>query len=130
MALYFSASRGGFFDSEIHSVLPDDKVEITREVHLALLDMQAAGKVISHDDMGHPVAIDPPPPTQAQLNATRLVEIDSLLADIDVKGARPSREIASALAAGQPAPPLSVQKLASLEAQASALRTERRTLTA
>lgn len=67
------------------------------------------------------------PPLPAQLNQ-RIVEIDSLLADIDLKGARPSREIAAALAAGSPAPTVSVQKLTALEAQASTLRAERRTL--
>ena len=67
------------------------------------------------------------PPLPAQPNQ-RIVEIDSLLAYIDLKGARPSREIAAALAAGSPAPTASVQKLTALEAQASTLRAERRTL--
>lgn len=70
--------------------------------------------------------VQPPLPPQPD---PRISEIDSLLADIDLKGARPSREIAAALAAGSPAPTGSVQKLAELEAQAETLRAERRTLT-
>ena len=68
------------------------------------------------------------PPIPAQPNP-RIAEIDSLLAGIDRLGARPSREIAFALAAGSPAPSQSVQKLTALEAQAETLRSERHTLT-
>lgn len=70
---------------------------------------------------------DEQPPLPPEPNP-RIAEIDSLLAEIDIKGARPSREIAAALAAGSPAPTVSVQKLTALEAQASTLRAERRTL--
>lgn len=71
---------------------------------------------------------DEQPPLPPEPNP-RIAEIDSLLAEIDIKGARPSREIAAALAAGSPAPTASVQKLTALEAQAATLRAERRTLT-
>lgn len=68
------------------------------------------------------------PPIPAQPNP-RIAEIDSLLAGIDRFGARPSREIAAALAAGAQAPTEAVQKLADLESQAVALRNERHALT-
>lgn len=59
----------------------------------------------------------------------RIGEIDNELAAIDAKGARPSREITAALAAGSQPPAAAVQNLNDLEAKAALLRSERRSLT-
>lgn len=68
-------------------------------------------------------------PTTDQIKAARIASIDAELAAIDANGARPSRDIAAALAAGSTAPAAAVQKLIDLDAQAGPLRAERRTLT-
>ncbi len=68
-------------------------------------------------------------PTPEQVKAARITDIDMELIEIDAKGARPSREITAALAAGSQPPAAAVQKLADLEAQAESLRSERRSLT-
>lgn len=58
----------------------------------------------------------------------RRAEILTRLAAIDTESIRPAREVSAALAAGQLAPAFSVSKLAALEAEAAALRTELRDL--
>lgn len=68
-------------------------------------------------------------PSLPEPSSPRIGEIDNELAAIDAKGARPSREITAALAAGSQPPAAAVQKLIDLEAQAESLRSERRTLT-
>ena len=68
MSKFFSKSTGGFYAEDMHgaqlmedgSVNPDCKippgaVEITAEEHAALLEGQAAGKVIAADLQGKPV---------------------------------------------------------------------------
>ncbi|MQY50189.1 hypothetical protein [Rhodocyclus gracilis] len=75
----------------------------------------------------------PPPepsPPAADANAVRIAQIDAALAEIDQRSIRPSREIASALASGQPVPPFLIAKLDALETEAVALRTEFRALLA
>jgi hypothetical protein len=62
MTLYYSKSTDGFYDAEIHGEsIPLDAVEITTDLHASLLAAQAGGKVISADENGTPIAIDPPP---------------------------------------------------------------------
>ncbi|EOW3497626.1 tail fiber assembly protein [Escherichia coli] len=69
MKLY-SKLTGGFYDVEINGDdIPQDAVEITEDAWMALLNGQAAGKIISPDDNGLPVLTDPPPLTQQELIA-------------------------------------------------------------
>lgn len=56
--IYFSKLACGFYDSSIHSVLPEDAVEITKELHMQLLDGQSSGKVISSDSEGRPILVE------------------------------------------------------------------------
>ena len=84
--MFFSASTGGFYSREIHGDnMPTDVVEITAEQHAALLDGQAAGKVIAADKKGLPVLQDPPAPApltleqvQTQRQAAYVAESDPL----------------------------------------------------
>lgn len=86
MSILFSRSTGGFYTAEIHGAnMPSDVVEITAEHHAALLDGQAAGKVIAADKNGLPVLQDPPAPApltfeqvQAQRQAAYVAESDPL----------------------------------------------------
>lgn len=59
--IYFSKETNGFYDSEIHTVMPNDAVEITVDEHLALLEEQSKGKKITSDDNGNPILVDPTP---------------------------------------------------------------------
>lgn len=68
MAMYYSGSTRGFYDSDFHAEIPGDCVEITPERYAFLMQEQAGGKEIvpSH---GTPVAVAPPPPSAAQIQA-------------------------------------------------------------
>lgn len=63
MSMHYSASTGGFYDTNVADYdLPADAVEITTDERAAVLAGQAAGKTIAADDAGRPVAVTPPPP--------------------------------------------------------------------
>ncbi|WP_429118274.1 DUF4376 domain-containing protein [Aeromonas hydrophila] len=64
--MYYSKSKNGFYCAVIHSDVPQDAVEITKDEYSALLDAQASGKRITADDNGHPIAIDQPPLVSTQ----------------------------------------------------------------
>ena len=46
MTIFYSNTTGGFYDNQIHNVLPGDAVEITAEYHATLLAGQSSGQVI------------------------------------------------------------------------------------
>jgi len=76
MAIYYSAIEGkrGFYDSDIHAVIPEGAVEITAEEHKNLL--QAAldqNKIITPNENGYPTLTDRPAPTAP--TASKLIEI-------------------------------------------------------
>ena len=92
MSLFYSKINGGFYDSEIHDILPIDAVEISKETHQALFAGQAIGKIISCDDSGYPVLIDRPAPTLTEIQAAQIALITTdyraaIQADIDYMGA-------------------------------------------
>lgn len=66
MTLYYSALAGGFFDDDLHPMLPGDARPITRETWAALMEAQAEGKRIIADAAGDPIAADPAPRTAEQ----------------------------------------------------------------
>lgn len=60
MTIYYSKQTGGFYIREIHGDnMPADVVEITAEQHVALIEGQSNGKVITSDENGFPILIDP-----------------------------------------------------------------------
>lgn len=66
--MFYSKTTGGFYDRSIHGDnIPDDAVEITAEQHRELIEGQSQGKRIVADEAGHPVLVDPPPPTPEQI---------------------------------------------------------------
>lgn len=78
--MHYSKQTGGFYSREIHGDnIPADAVEITDEEHAALLAGQAAGKVITADENGRPVLVDPPAPTPEQLATSARATRDAKL---------------------------------------------------
>lgn len=61
--MFASKSTRGFYDPAIHTTMPNDVVEITAEVHAALIDGHGKGKEIGWGNDGYPVLIDPPTPS-------------------------------------------------------------------
>ena len=55
MTIYYSKTNQAFYDSAIHSRLPEDAVEISHEQHTALLVGQSQGQVIMPGKDGKPV---------------------------------------------------------------------------
>lgn len=51
---------GGFYIDGLHTI-PEGAVELSDEAYQALIDGQAAGKIILADDSGYPVLADPAP---------------------------------------------------------------------
>lgn len=76
--IFFSASKIGFYVKSIHGdAIPADALEITATYHAELLAAQSAGKRIEPDADGYPVAVDPPVPTLAEVQAAALTSIDA-----------------------------------------------------
>lgn len=61
MSIFYSPSKRGFYNSEIHAVIPEDKIEISPERHAELMAEQASGKIIVPNESGFPIAQDPIP---------------------------------------------------------------------
>ncbi len=59
MSCYYSAKEMGFYNSDIHEVIPEDAVKITEEYHQILLNGQSEGKDIIIDKNGNPILFDP-----------------------------------------------------------------------
>ena len=70
---YFA--NGGFYDSDVHTTIPDGAVEISDELYQSLMESQAAGKRITSGEDGLPVAVDQdpaPPELLARIEAERV----------------------------------------------------------
>lgn len=66
MARFYSVSTGCTYLTAVHGKdMPEDVVEMSEAVYLAVIANPAPGKVRSHDAAGQPILIDPPPPTEA-----------------------------------------------------------------
>jgi hypothetical protein len=80
--MFYSKFNGGFYDTAINvDNIPEDAVEVTTEQHAALLEGQSQGKIISADENGHPILIDPPRPTTDQIIAGFVSAIQQRLDD-------------------------------------------------
>ena len=58
MARFYSAAERGFYNSNIHQNMPADAIPVSDAEYFALMQAQAAGKIISPDDQGKPIAAD------------------------------------------------------------------------
>lgn len=85
MKIYYSPSKGGFYNSDFFTglTMPDDVVEITAEDHAALFEGQAAGKLIVAGKDGKPINVDRPPPSKEDIDANMRVVRNRELADTD-----------------------------------------------
>ena len=82
--MFYSAKAGGFYDREIHGDnIPADAVEITAELHAALIEGQSNGQRIVADENGFPVLADIPAPTAAEIQAQINAENRAYLASTD-----------------------------------------------
>ena len=61
MGLYYSDKNAGFYDTNVHTTLPDDAVEITDAEWRDLLTQLESGKEIRKGANGKPITITPTP---------------------------------------------------------------------
>ena len=57
--------------------------ELTEKEHMALMDGQAEGKVITFHEDRKPTLEDPPPPTEAEKAHIRIYELEAFLKETD-----------------------------------------------
>lgn len=74
--MYYSKSSNGFYDANIHKTMPIDAVEISYDEYAALREGQARGKIITSDDKGYPILIDPHLPSIEEVKKAALSAID------------------------------------------------------
>ncbi|WP_154845358.1 phage tail assembly chaperone [Pseudomonas fluorescens] len=65
--IFYSASTGGFYDSDLHSVIPDDRVQITKDERATLISGESEGKVIFAGEHGIPSLAERLPATSDDL---------------------------------------------------------------
>lgn len=59
----YSATTRGFYDTAIHTTMPDDVVEVSDETYVALFAAQQTGSIIQPGANGNPIVSPRPGPT-------------------------------------------------------------------
>jgi len=80
---FFSPTTMGFYDPEMHSVIPDDATEITAETYDSLMAGQSLGQRIVVGEDGAPGLASPAEPTDDEKRASVKVEARKRLAATD-----------------------------------------------
>lgn len=86
MTLFYSPSKAGFYDDEIHTTIPSDGVVITREEHSALLTAQSEGRVICMGEDGKPTTKLPDKPALPDYKRAAKDKIDGIRKDTEEAG--------------------------------------------
>jgi len=76
--MFYSKTTGGFYTEEIHrGAIPEDAVEITADIHAALLQGQSNGFRIVGDADGYPELLPPLPATAEEVSQRIKAERDA-----------------------------------------------------
>ena len=73
-----------------------DSISMTSEEHMALMDGQAEGKVITFHDDKKPTLEDPPPPTEEEIARLKIRELKNYLSETDYVAAKIAEGAATA----------------------------------
>lgn len=60
MSRFYSKSTGCTYLRSIHNVMPDDAIEISEALYLAVIGNPDPGKIRAHDEKGLPYLVDAP----------------------------------------------------------------------
>lgn len=85
---------GFYFDDQKENL--QKYFEITREEHMALMDGQAEGKVITFHDDRKPTLEAPPPPTEEEIARQKIRELKNYLSETDYVAAKIAEGAATA----------------------------------
>lgn len=86
MTLFYSPSKAGFYDDEIHTTIPSDGVQISQGEHTALLTAQSEGRVICVGEDGRPTTKLPDKPDLQTYKRAAKDKIDGIRKDTEEKG--------------------------------------------
>src|SRR5471032_535559 len=90
---FYQASTGGFFPVEVYGEnIPDDAVEITRELYVYLIENQEGKRIVMGDD-GLPMIAERLPPSPEALATNERAWRDQALASTDGMVARHRDEV-------------------------------------
>ncbi len=84
--MYFGKIKGtenewgfGVFDTNF-----DSYIEVDNDEHMSIVEeANNKGKLIKGDKDGNPILVDPPPPTEEEVNENRLNELENYLKETD-----------------------------------------------
>ena len=80
--MHFSKSTLGFYDDpKNYKNVPDDLVEISDEVYKSVCSNRHVDKILSADENGYPILIDPVPPSESDIARQQIAEIESTITD-------------------------------------------------
>ena len=80
--MYYSKTTNGFYNNQINTNIPEDKVVVEQAQYEALLQAQSEGKVIQADADGNPIALDFVP-TPAEIQSANKTQASELLYKTD-----------------------------------------------
>ena len=80
---FYSKQDNAFFDDGIHTSIPSDAVELSDEQYDDLIVRLSDGKILSGDEAGNPILLDPPPPTEQELREAQNARARRYLASTD-----------------------------------------------
>ena len=80
--MLYSKSTGGFYDNpKNYKNAPDDLVEISDEVYKSVCSNRPIDKILSADEKGFPILVDPAPPSESDIVIKQIIEIESTITD-------------------------------------------------
>lgn len=80
--MHFSKSTLGFYDNpKNYKNAPDDLVEISDAVYKSVCSNRPVDKILSADEKGFPILIDPVPPSESDIARQQIAEIESTITD-------------------------------------------------
>lgn len=86
MTIFYNSKTGGFYDTDIHAVIPEGSIEITAAEHSALLEGQSKGQSIAADRSGRPVNRAPAEPNLEEYKVIAKAQIENTRAAEEAKG--------------------------------------------
>ena len=86
MKRYYSPSTRGFYIDSIHNNIPSDKVEISKDKHISLIDGQNIGNELGFNNSTNEVFLIPKNFTLSKWNEVKSIREDKITSDLEYEG--------------------------------------------